>query len=68
MLTNRNTITKEQILNENLFGNDTLRRNGKPLFFQNWAQGNFKTINDIRENTGWIPSETVINWQYIKTH
>ncbi len=68
MLTNRNTITKEQILNENLFGNDKLRRNGKPLFFQNWAHANFKTINDIRENTGWIPSETVINRLNIRTH
>ena len=61
---------KEEILNQNIFGNDQIgvtKKEGRrtikqSLFYSNWAKSGIKTINDIWDNTenNWLPSKDIL--------
>ena len=53
--------TKQDILEQNLFGNYHIARNQQSLFFAHWSKANFKQIKDIwdSENNCWKTGKTI---------
>ena len=54
--------TKQDVLDENLFGNHSLIHNDKPVLFQHWSKAGLQKINDIwdEKQNSWITSQELL--------
>ena len=54
--------TKQEVLEQNLFGNHNVKHSGKPLFFHHWSKVGLQKISDIWNNVEnkWISSYDIL--------
>ena len=57
----RNITNRQQILDENLFGNDKIQYRNRPIYFKNWAKSEITKIRHIWDNQNWKRTETILD-------
>ena len=55
--------TKNDILNQNIFGNSHIAKDGRSLFYPHWSRSNFVKIKDVwnTENVTWKEGNVIYN-------
>ena len=63
LLKKKEVKSKDDVLNENLFGNFHIKHKQRSIFFSNWLQCNFIKVKDLwnTESNSWLPGEEIYN-------
>ena len=62
--------TIDDVLQQYLFGNNEIKKNGQPLWWNHWTTQNLRKVGDIwdLENDRWVPGRTIFDRLVRKTN